>query len=201
MPSSAEKAELMREIFTPNNVWASTAIGGVEEELTLTSGQTCLARKMTIQGVLESGMLAQVDSLTGVVDSYTRKVKGGKGVADGTPVISDDILKDPKALITIIGVVDNLLPHILISPKVLPHWTEQTVGSTKVTKMIPAKDRTPDQVYTDQIDLTDKMELFDWALGGLSAFSSFRDKADGDVGSVGAGEGPRRKAKRRNRDR
>lgn len=195
--------------FTPNNVWSSATPEGAEEELTLPSGQTCRARRMSIEGVIQTGLLDEVDSLTATVDQYTRKVKGGKGVPDGTVVVSDDLVKDVDALGKIMTMVDSLVPHIVVSPPVLAHWTEQTVGKTKVRKKIKPEDRQPTWnpktktgvIYTDMIGLDDKMHLFDWALGGLEAFSSFRDGSSGNVGDVADGEGARRKAKRRSRPR
>jgi hypothetical protein len=187
--------------FTPNNVWASAIPDGAEEELTLPSGQTCRARRMSIEGVIQTSLVDELDSLTATVDQYTRQVKGGKGVPDGTPVISDDLLKDTAALTSIMKVVDSLIPHIVVSPKVLPHWTERVVGTTKVRKVIPVSDRETGEIYTDMVGLDDKMHLFDWALGGLGAFASFRAESGSDVGNVAPGEGVRRKAKRRSGSR
>lgn len=187
--------------FAPNNVWASATPENAEEELTLPSGQTCRARRMSIEGVIQAGLIDQLDSLTGVVDGYTRQVKGGKGIPDGTPVIDDALLKDTAALTAIIGMVDDLVPHIVVSPKVVPHWSERVVGKTKVRKLIPVTDREPGVVYTDMIGLDDKMHLFDWALGGLEAFSSFRRDPDSHVGNVAPRQGDRGKAKRGSRRR
>lgn len=193
MPSSPD--------FTPNNVWSSAVPEGAEEELTLPSGQTCRARRMSIEGVITTGLLDQVDTLTAQVDKYTRTVKGGKGVADGTVVISDDIVKDSKALADLMIMVDALVPHIVTSPVVHRHWTEQTVGKTVVRKKISEADREPGKIYTDMIGLDDKMHLFDWALGGLEAFSSFRGKSGADVGDVASRQRAGGKAKRRPRAR
>ena len=202
MPSSdSYQGQARGEQFVPNSVWASAVPEGAEEELTLPSGQTCRARRMTIESVITTGLLDEVDSLTATVDKYTRTVKGGKGVADGTPVISDDLLKDTAALGSIMSVIDSLVPHIVVSPVVHKHWTEQVVGKTKVRKAIKREDREPGRIYTDMVGLDDKMHLFDWALGGLQAFSSFRGESGSDVGDLAAGEGVGRKGKRCSRCR
>jgi hypothetical protein len=183
--------------FTPNAVWASAPREGETHELTLPSGQTCLARKVSIQSMIETGLMGYVDSLTASVEQYTRRIKGGKGVPDGTPEIDSAILKDPQALKVLIQVADLVTPHIVASPTVLLHFTEQVVGKTRATKMIPASERIEGQIYTDQIDIEDKMFLFDWGLGGIAALQSFRGEPGGDVGGVDAGQKPRGKAKRR----
>lgn len=201
MPSDEYQNEAFGgQKFVPNNVWASTPAQGVEEELTLPSGQTCRAKKMSIEAVITTGMLNEVDSLTGLVDGYTRKVKGGNGRADGVE-ISDDMMKDSDALGQVISMVDSLMPHVVVSPVVYRHWTEQKVGKTVVRKMLDPLDRVQGRIYTDQIDLNDKMHLFEWALGGLAAFSSFRGESAGDVGDVAPGAGNARKGKRRPRNR
>lgn len=202
MPSSDhyQNEALGGQKFVPNNVWASQPSAQAEQELTLPSGQTCLARKMGVEGVIETGLLAQVDVLTATVDQYSRKVKGGNGVPDGQ-AIDNSLLKDPKAMSAIIGLVDRLLPHIVVSPPVKLHFLETKVGSTVVTRKIAPEHREDGVVYSDQIELDDKMELFNWAMGGLEKFTSFRRKADGDVGTVGDVAKSPKPSKRRPRNR
>jgi hypothetical protein len=196
------------ENFTPNNVWGSNTPEGAEEELVLPSGQNCRARRVTIESMIEAGILSQVDSLTALVDQYTRKVKGGSRVADGTPVLDQKILGDTEALKLMITMADRALPSIVVSPPVALHFQERTVGKTRVTRKLSEEDReklrqeTPGLIFTDQIDLEDKMELFEWGVGGLKAFSSFRrDGSSDDVGGVVARKGPASKAKRNPRSR
>lgn len=190
--------------FTPNNVWGSTAPEGSEEELTLPSGQTCRARKVTVTSMIEAGILNNADSLTAMVDQYTRTVKGGK-VADGTTVVDNKILGDSKALKMMIEMADRSLPAIVVSPPVTLHFSERTVGKTTVTKKLTEDERdelravTPGLIFTDQIDLEDKMELFEWGVGGLKAFSSFRQGPTTDVGDVVPVLGSAPKTKRRSR--
>jgi hypothetical protein len=172
-----------------NNVWASAVPEGTEENLTLPSGQTCLAKKVSIESMIEAGILDQIDSLTATVERYTRRVKGGK-VPDGTPVMDSSIMGDSNALKLMITMADRALPHIVVSPPVALHFSERTVGKTKVTKRlseadrIPLREERPGLVFTDQIDLGDKMELFQWAMGGLDKLQAFRGESTPDVGSV-----------------
>lgn len=162
------------ESFVPNNVWGSATPAGVEEELTLPSGQTCRARKMSIEGMIESGMLADADVLTAKVQKHTRKVKGAKGKADGEELNQLSLLKDPSAMKSLTTLLDRALPAIVTSPPVKMHYVTTRVGKTEVTKVVPPEDREEGFVYTDQIDFADKMHLFDWAAGGLASMLSFR---------------------------
>lgn len=182
--------------FTPNNVWGSSSANG-EEELILPSGQTCRAIKISVESMIQTGILADADVLTALVSKHIRKVKGGNGKADGQTLDEKGMLSDPKALQSIIGLTDKLMPHILISPSVQLHYTETTVGKTTVTKRIPEDERNPATIYTDMIGLEDKMFLFDWAAGGLQAMTNFRPGPTTDVGGVVPRKGPGKSAKRR----
>lgn len=166
--------------FSPNNVWGSATPLGGEEELTTPRGQTCRARKMSIEDMIKAGVLMEADALTAQIKKYTKKVKKGKPSGQGAPSYSSEIdekklLEDPSAITSLIGMIDKALPHIVVSPKVALHYTSQTVGKTRVTKLIPPEERDQNLVYTDQIDFEDKMFLFDWAAGGLSAMLQFRN--------------------------
>lgn len=169
MPSTNDSS------FSPNNVWGSAAPAGTEEELTLPSGQTCRAKKMSIESMIASGMLAEADALTAQVTKHTRKIKGAKGKPDGVELNENALMKDPKGLGAMIGLMDRALPHIVVSPAIRLHWTETTVGKTTVTKTIPVEDREEGFVYTDQVGFEDKVDLFNWAAGGLGSMLQFRE--------------------------
>jgi hypothetical protein len=161
--------------FAINNVWASQSPEGTEEEVTVPSGQTCRARRMSIQAMIEAGMLSEADALTAQVSKYTRKIRGAKGKADGSELDTRRLMQDPEAVKTLISMMDRAIPKIVVSPVVNLHYTEHTVGKTTVTKKIPIEDREPGAVYTDQLDFGDKMFLFDWAAGGLASMLTFRE--------------------------
>lgn len=173
--------------FTPNNVWADSSPAGTEEEITLPSGQTCRARKMSIESMIEAGMLAQADALTAQVQKHTKKIKtkvggqtgrGGKQAppAQASADVLDEqaLMKDPSGMKALVSLMDRALPHIVTSPTVVLHFTETTVGKTTVTKVIPAEDRESGLVYTDQIGFEDKVDLFNWAADGLGSMLTFR---------------------------
>lgn len=188
--------------FVPNTVWGSATPAASEFELTTPSGQTCRARKMTIESMIEVGILADADAITALVSKHVRKVKGGNGKADHTALDERAILANPDAIKSIITLTDKVLPHVVISPPVSLHYKETTIGKTTVTKKLTDEERAeiqaavPGTVFTDQIDLEDKMFLFDWAAGGLQAMTNFRDQPTADVGGVVPSKGSKKQAKR-----
>lgn len=181
-----------------NNVWANNtpSTTGEEAELTLPSGQTCRARKIGMEGMLAAGLINEADTLSSLVDfKHIRKVRGAKGRPDGEELDTKSLLKDPKALLSLMGMADRALPLIVVSPTVVLNRDENGV-------VIPLEDRDPDKVYTDQIDVLDKFELFGWAMGEQAGLQSFRGKpAANNVAGVVHGEGVPRKTERNPRRR
>lgn len=175
-----------------NNVWASQTPTGATEELTLPSGQTCLAKRLGMEGLIEAGVLAEADSLSATVDKHVRKVRGGKGRADGNELNEASLMKDRETMRAIITLADKALPVIVESPSVKLHYTTDGKGNTI---MIPLADREPGQVYTDMIGLEDKVFLFEWAVGALANLQTFRDQPPADVAGVADGRAVPRKTK------
>lgn len=195
--------------FTPNNVWGSNPATSGEHELTLPSGQTCRAKKIGMEGLLEMGILDQADSLTAMAEKHTstRKVGGPDGPTEAK-VNEAGILADPEAMKAVIGLTDRALPIIVVSPPVALHYSERMVGKTKHTKLLTEADRDeirllrglPNLVFTDQVGFEDKMFLFDWASGGLKSLTSFRPGSTPDVVPVAAKPNRPKSSKRASRN-
>src|ERR1041384_984819 len=120
--------------FTPNSVWSSTTPDGQEQEVTTPNGQTCRAKKMSIEAMIQAGLLAEADAVTALVSKHLAKPKAKK--KGPTPPKSDpeidipSLMKDPKAVSEMISMVDKIIPHIVVSPVVRLHYSETTVGRT-----------------------------------------------------------------------
>lgn len=188
------------------NVWASNQPTSGEEDLVLPSTQTCRARRVSIETLLEMGIVAEADTLTPLVQQYTKDIqRGGPSSPKETVIDEAAMMQDPETLKKIIFLADKSMPHIVISPRVALHFKETTVGKTTVTKAYTDAERAeiretqPDIIFTDQIGLEDKMYLFEWALGGLAKMVTFRPGSQADVGSVGSGKRNKKSAKRGSR--
>src|ERR1044072_2705997 len=92
MPSDQE--------FTPNAVWASSAPSGVEEELTLPSGQTCRAKRMSIEAMIQEGLLANSDALTEWGGKHIKAERGKKAKNSSPARVKElnpmSLMKDPQ---------------------------------------------------------------------------------------------------------
>ena len=155
------------------DAWLSGGIGGMQD-LTVPSGQLCLVRRPGLEGLIKAGVLRNVDSLSAIVDQkHIKKAKKGQGTGQ---VDVESIMKDPKALDEILHTVDKVICHCVVKPEV--HMTPNDVTRRK-----------DGVVYTDMIDLTDKMYVFNYVMGGTRDLESFRGGLDSVVGSLADGEG------------
>jgi hypothetical protein len=178
---------------TTNKVWASTPPRDSIEFLTLPSGQTCHARRIGLEAIMTAGLLGEADSLTAMVDrQHVQRVKNKDGSVMET-INARTVMKDPKALQSIVLLVDRAAPFIVAEPLVRCHVEELPDGKTR---NIPAEDRDKDSVYTDQIPLEDKMFLFEYAVGGTRDVDRFREQSGAAVAGVADVEGIPHKAVR-----
>jgi hypothetical protein len=180
-----------------NKIWGATVPEGTIKFITTPSGQTCHAKRIGLQGMVEAGVLGDSDSLTAMVDSkHIRRVRGGKG-PDREELDLASIMKDPDQLGKIIMMVDRALPLIVQSPEVKLHFTDESDGSTL---RVPDDKREEEDVYTDQIGLEDKMFLFNWSVGGSADVTRFREESDNAVAGLEHGKDVPRSAKRSSRN-
>lgn len=181
---------------TINDVWLQQhKTGPAVELITLPSGQTCKAKRPGLEGLMLSGQLLQLDTLTSVVDrQHVRRVKGGHG-ADHDEINAASLMKDPESLKRILRLADSLLPQVVVEPQVVLHWTTDAAG---VETNLPLEGRDPNLVYTDYVSYEDKMFLLQYAVGGSRDVDRFREESQAALGGVAPGEGIPRKTKRPN---
>lgn len=155
------------------NTWLSGGVGSMED-LTVPSGQVCLVRRPGLEGLIKAGVLRNVDTLSAVVnEKHLKKTK--KGAASGG-VDVDSIMRDPQALETIMHTVDKAVCFCVVKPEI--HMAPNDITSRQLGV-----------VYTDMVDIEDKMFIFNFVVGGTRDLESFRGGLDSVVGGVAAGEG------------
>jgi len=149
--------------------WSKELIRDVE----VPSGQVCQVRIPGVQGLITAGLLDSIDSLTSLVQTehIDRMEKG----AATTPTAEDmaNLAKNGPALVQGLKLMDRVVCHVVLQPEVLP---------------IPDDDgaRQPGAVYTDMLEMTDKIYLFQLVLGGVQDLETFRKEFDETLGSVEA---------------
>lgn len=171
-----------------NNVWATQGKSSQQPVfLKMPSGQTCYALKIGMDGMISAGILTEGDDLLKVAGEEHLVKKGGHLKKGGKPDVSVNalsLLKDPAALGRVVMLVDRALPIIVTEPVVLPHFRDVTNAGGTTTQKITLEERDPSAVYTDYIDLQDKMYLFNWAVGGTGDLETFRTESDAAVADL-----------------
>ena len=150
--------------------YAPTAWGGsAYEDLSLPSGQLCLARRVGIQGLLEAGIIHDIDPLMGLVSQHEDRMQGKPAKSEEDTIM--ELLKDEGKTASLFHMLDRIVCHVVVKPHV-----EMTPND--ITR------RKDGVVYTDMVDMGDKMFIMQWAMGGAQAVAGFRDKYQELVGSV-----------------
>lgn len=168
--SSTQRVEVTT--VDPDDAYAPTTWGselGGAEDLIVPSGQKCLVRRPGVQGLMEAGVLRDLDSLSALVDEkHVKRVKGSM-TADQIEVKA--LMGDPDAMTNLMHVVDRVLCHVVMKPPI------------NMTPNDPTQ-RVPGAIYTDMVDLTDKMFIFNFAVGGTRSLESFREQLESAMGGV-----------------
>lgn len=173
---------------------ARNPLDGLAEDITVPSGQLCLARRPGVQGLVAAGVLDHIDSLTALVDEKHIKRAQGKQVVD---IDVKALAKDPKKLIEVLEVVDKIVCHVVLKPGIKPS-PKCSVCKKPIEWHAWAPpdevDHEPDidiedgVIYAFQVDLGDKMFLVNFAAGGTRSLERFRRESEEVMGGVESGD-------------
>lgn len=157
------------------------------EDLELPSGNVALVKRPGPAAIMSQGILP--DELTPIVQEA---IRSGKGLP---PKKQAELVSDPETVVKMLDGVDKMMCVVVVDPKVRYHkYTEEDVSLRGVAesllgKEIPEDDRNPDEwIYTDEVDLEDKMFIFNFAVGGTRDLRRFRGELAGSMGDVPSGD-------------
>lgn len=151
-------------------------------DLKFPSGQLAQVRRPGVPQLVAMGILDSADSLGALIaQKHIKRVRGS------AQVDAASLLKDPANLLTIMQLVDRITAYMIIQPKVenVAIEFEDDEGKKKW------RNRTEDEreegvVYTDAIEITDRMFLFQFAVGGSTDLATFRERFATALGSMEA---------------
>lgn len=169
----------------------------------LPSENTALVKRVKPEMFMQSGMIP--DPLSGIISKAINEKKGLP------PSKMDEIGEDPKMLAATMLMMDRVLVFCVVQPKVLmPPPCGVEVNGEKCNKYFTGEggdvhtnaanphyhaykegERDDDVLYTDEVDIQDKIFIFNWALGGTSDLKSFRTELQGTVDAVSEQQGLR----------
>lgn len=154
-------------------------------ELRVPSGQVCLVRTVGVPGLIEAGILDQVDSLTGLVSSEFIRDDGM-----GNPVLDIPGITDSQGAIkNIMEAMSAVVCLAVVEPKVYPvpmvplHEDPDDDDSPEVHEdpddpnspvVMVEGEREEGKVYVDTVDEEDQVFIFQVICGGTQDLEKFR---------------------------
>lgn len=153
-------------------------------DLEMPSGQLAQVRRPGVQQLIAIGVLENADGLSAIVDKKHIKRVKGKAEIDG-----QSLLKDPKNILNLMQMVDKITARMVVRPAVREPFVEYEEDGQ--TKRRPLRDEEREQgvVYTDNIEFTDRMFIFQFAVGGSADLNQFRERFESALGSMEAQQG------------
>lgn len=184
MPSSTKKKN-RRQSGNPSKRISSAAdfkkqITAVD--LDLPSGNTVLANRIGMKSFLETGTIP--DYLTPIVQKIIREKQFLP------PEKEKELATDPQAIKSTQEMLDRALVLTVVQPKVhMPpgcevcgkylDYNDKDVHNRKGDKFdhdFIQEERDDDLLYADEVDMEDKMFIFNWSVGGGTDLTEFREQ-------------------------
>lgn len=134
--------------------------------LEVPSGNTCLARPVGMQVFLQQGMVP--NSLMPIVNA---------AINEGKQFSLKELDLTPEKITDVMTLVDAVVCFVVTEPKVYPTPMRPTgdgEGDTAFQEPVPVEERDDSRLYVDEVDLEDKMFIFQFSVGGTRDVERFR---------------------------
>lgn len=157
-------------------------------ELALPSGNVCLVRRVGMESFIRGGMIP--NSLLGIVEGALNQAKAGQEMTkDDEERFLREIMDDPTKADDMFNLVDAVTVAVVVEPEVLavPMTTKMIGGVATQVQDDDAMD--DDLLYVIDVDMEDKMEIFNFVVGGTDDYESFRGEAAERLASLDDGQG------------
>lgn len=151
-----------RKKVTTVTAWKAAAKG---TEVEVPSGNVALLRRVDPRIFMKTGRIP--NSLLKIVN---QAISGKEPDLDK---LAEEVGEDPTMLIDMMTMMDDICVEAVVQPKVSP--------------VPPGGEERDDSVlYVDEVDMDDKMFIFNWAVGGSSDLERFRQEQGTMLGRVRA---------------
>lgn len=155
--------------------WKKSAEGF---ELEVPSGNVALVRRPGMQLFLDSGIIP---------NSLMKIVKEKMGEEEPTEFNMEDF--DQDQLLDMFSVYDNVTVFCVVQPEVhpVPKMMQENGDGDLEEITVPLSMREQGKLYVDEVDIDDKMFIFQWAVGGTRDLESFRQQKDESIQRLSQG--------------
>jgi hypothetical protein len=164
-------------------------------DLVLPSGNVARVKPVSPTVFLSSGIIP--DPLTAMIRQAIHSKQGLP------PSKLEKMLSEPTQLRSTMEMFDRVLAEAVLMPHVEMPPTCTECGEYNVemqhgedTHEYEEGPRDPQVLYADEVDLQDKIFIFQWCLGGTRDLEQFRQEQQATVGTLSNGKDVRSKAKR-----
>lgn len=188
-PSTKKKSTSIPKV-AEHQKYGKKAWGNQLIDLEVPSGELVQVRRPGMQGLIKAGVLHSMDALTGIVQSETIPKAEGKPEVD-----AQALMKDPDKLALVLDQVDKILLYCVVQPKLVEPFRLDEDDKDGFARDdagnridLPLEEREPDIIYTDYVDIDDKMFIMNFALGGSRDLEAFREESKKALGGIPAGE-------------
>lgn len=166
------KKEVVVEEPTSAEGWKAKSTSLV---LHVPSGNKALVRNPGIKAFVSAGILP--NSLMPIVTEALER-----GQPPSMSAFQDKVKSDPAMLAEMLESMDKVTLHCVIEPQVhpMPTWdltdhANDACTAEQVGQEAPQK-KDPRRLYVDEVDLEDKLFIFQWAVGGTRDLERFREQ-------------------------
>lgn len=142
-------------------------------DVELPSGNVVQVRRVDLPSLLADNVFP--DTLMAIVQDKLGDAKAKPDIDDSALVA--DMMGDTDKITELFSAFDNIVVRTVVQPAVRNHVDEDG-------KTIPEEDRDDDFVYTDDIELDDKIFIFQFSVGGDADLESFRAKSASAVADL-----------------
>lgn len=169
--------------------WKAKSGGNKGIDVELPSGNVAKIKPIAITKLVEMDIFP--DSLEQIISQKTT-VDGKDDIKAKAPDDAEvrKAISTPKDLTKLMQSVDRITAMAVLEPPVLLGLQNAETDPDKPAKWedIPEGDRDEDALYTDEVDLEDKMFIFQFCVGGTSDLERFREQFGKSLGVMGNGE-------------
>lgn len=182
---------------TPAGEWKTNNNEPTGYDLPLPSGNVARVRRITPQAFMSNRLIP--NPLVNIVREAVHEKSGMN------PAALQKVMKDPDAVSSALELFDRVLVYAVIMPQVqmpppcdfevIPGDPDSVCGEYANTDVHKNQEhlyhegpRKPDILYADQVDMDDKIFIFNWCLGGTRDLETFRQELATDVGLVPDGQ-------------
>lgn len=145
----------------PQSRPAAEVWGQNEYDFTCPSGATCRLRKLNPEALLELGILDKMTTLPGIAEEQVQKAEGARPKTE---------MPSGQEIQAVIELMDVLIPAVVVLPQV--HAKPKPDPNHPELR---TPDRIPGLIYTDSIELPDRIAIMERAVVGVTKLASFRE--------------------------